>query len=351
MASRGGDVGGGEDQARDACLVGTRWRPGGGLRGGRVMTIEMERAGSPGRSRTHRTERSDGLGMARYLQWVQSAHRWRRTMSTLLVLAMVVACQAQRPSPAPLAAASAESEDSRESADRSSAAEIEEPEEPAAQQPAERSVDTSSVERANHALRKASACIEASRSGSEPEGTACEALDAASAERVRFPLLEETQGSEVRTPVVELVDEDGSWRRLEEADGEFHGFLWVEEAKMYLGHASWYGEEGGVVVFLPGTTEMLAPWGTPVLSPDGSLLAGGEIDPFSDNQLVLRVFALEPSGVSELLKNSYSVGDMAERVDELVFEDARNLRIEVHDGNQASPVWIDIDSGTVRTTR
>jgi hypothetical protein len=103
------------------------------------------------------------------------------------------------------------------------------------------------VERANRAIRAAIPCGGGVGEAMNPVDVGCEGFVAANAGRVRFPNLdpmlarfhpnilppEAILGPPTATPqssgtVVEFIRDDGTWHRLHEPFGAFHGFVWVE---------------------------------------------------------------------------------------------------------------------------
>ena len=167
------------------------------------------------------------------------------------------------------------------------------------------------TEAANRAMAEALRCTV---SRDPVPDAACDALAAASAERVRFPSEEPTPGNLFK-PWVELRRSDGSWRRLVEEDihAHFHGMLWVPEAGLYVGYASWYGEQGGTILAHPDGDGRVVASGIPVLSPDGALLVAAEVDVFSDGQLRLQAFTTASRGPHKVVDLTLSDVD-AERV-------------------------------------
>jgi hypothetical protein len=85
--------------------------------------------------------------------------------------------------------------------------------------------------------------------------------------------------------------------------------------------------------------------GTPVFSPDGSRLAAAEYRVHSESDFSLRIFDLNPTGATELMRRDYPVGGSIHRVERLRFDDAQTLWVDMTDGDRIHTVQIDIDSG------
>ena len=98
-------------------------------------------------------------------------------------------------------------------------------------------------------------------------------------------------------------------------------------------------------MYRPNRTEMMLLGGTPVFSPDGSRLAAAEYDVYSDSDFSLRIFDLNPTGATELMRRDYPVGGSIHRVERLRFDDAQTLWVDMTDGDRIHTVQIDIDSG------
>lgn len=196
---------------------------------------------------------------------------------------------------------------------------------------------------ANAALASAAACLREASRVAEGRPAQCTEAASASAARVRYPLLQGSASSDpLSTSVVELRQPGGDWARFEEVDGAFHGFLWVEGASLYLGYASWYGEREGFVVQVPGSAGLLLTGGPPLLSPRGSRLLGAEVDPYSDNQLRVRAYALGAGAPAPLRRDALDVGHEAERVVAVAFTDEDHVRIELDAGDRRREVRVEL---------
>ncbi len=203
---------------------------------------------------------------------------------------------------------------------------------------------------ANAALRTAAACIHDPTLG-QPSGPApaCIALQAASAGLLRGPEHGIKDGQ--MHAEIKLAQPDQSWITLEEFDGNYHGFLWVQDAGMYLGYASWYGEYGCYLILMPGSHEAVKVTGVPVFSPDGKLLAAAQNDPFGDDGFELVVLDLSGSQATDLLRTAYTPAHHVGHVQGLSFVGPHWIQIDMDTGPETVPLWVDRRTETLQSAQ
>ena len=214
---------------------------------------------------------------------------------------------------------------------------------------------------ANAGIRAAAACIRDPNLGQETgPAPVCAELLSGTAGMVRGP--EHGVQDGMMHAEIKLLQPDGSWLKLEEIDGSFHGFLWVPSAHMYLGYASWYGEYGTCMLVFPGSTQAVQTHGVPVFSDDGGTVAAAQFDPYSDGTS-LEVTAYAIDGVNatpRFLRRAHGFTAIAfpdqPAVDQgqdsvlgLRFVDANWIQVELEfSAGAAYPLWFSAKHGALR---
>lgn len=214
---------------------------------------------------------------------------------------------------------------------------------------------------ANAGIRAAAACIRDPNLGQETgPAPVCAELLSGTAGMVRGP--EHGVQDGMMHAEIKLLQPDGSWLKLEEIDGSFHGFLWVPSAHVYLGYASWYGEYGTCMLVFPGSTQAVQTHGVPVFSPDGGTVAAAQFDPYRDDVLELTAYAIDGFKTTTLFdRRTFEPKDFAtpkqqeNRLPDFVqgmrFVDATWIRVDLGVQEGAPyPVWISAKDGALRSS-
>ena len=205
---------------------------------------------------------------------------------------------------------------------------------------------------ANAALAEAGACIEQKQFGQGPLGARCTARVRGNKQRIRDGMM---------LAEIELQQADGSWVKLEEVDGSFHSFLWVEPAQVYLGYASWYGEYGSYMLHLPGSKTAFRTRGVPVFSQDGKLVAGAKLDLYGNGGVELSVYAVQGPRAAELFRVQYEPeallppkpgqdSESPDAVRSLVFVNDDWIRMDLDVQGKRHTVWVSVKDGALRLT-
>lgn len=216
-----------------------------------------------------------------------------------------------------------------------------------------------SAQDANAALAEAGACIEKKHFGSGPMGAPCTALFSASEQRVRGN--EQRIRDGMMLAEIELQQPDGSWVKLEEVDGSFHHFVWVEPAQAYLGYASWYGEYGSYMLHLPGSKTAFRTRGVPVFSQNGKLVVGAKLDLYGNGGVELSVHAVQGNKAAERFRTQYDPevllppepgqdSESPDAVRSLVFVNDDWIQMDLDVQGKRHTVWVSVKDGALRLT-